>query len=286
MVARLGSQHAPQILKPRGWRQPVGPQMVDRTHPLARGLLACYLPTPWHGLTNLVGTGNDLTLQPSGGYSVTGSGVGVSGTAASMGSSAVANAAVQITGECSLFWAGTFTGTPGTSNSTLMGVSATNNDTAPFDAWEMVVNGGKPNYIYMQYNNAGSNASWVWTTARVVADYGRPVNYLLTCSAAALNLYYNGIDQGAGVTNGGSAYAGTQTYTTPLVQFGAYIAQPTRYIGGHSAFGLFYNRKLTPQESIWLSMEPYAMLSPARAMLGARPLVIPGSTLLFAQTVM
>lgn len=229
------------------------------------------MPTPWNGLQDLTGNGNNLTLKASAVYVTGASGVAVSGNAATMGADAVANAKLQVTGDLSMFWHGVIAGDTSGNGSLFIGVLATVDDSFPYISYGIernaTISQADVSFLYSQ----GSAWSRDRFTSTANASYGSMANYCLSAVAGGtVSLYKNGVDQGAGVLggSGSAAYVGPPLYTTPIVCISNYTSEPTLWSGGNTSLGLIYSRALSVQDATWLSMEPYAMLRPAMIRAG------------------
>lgn len=247
--------------------QPVGPQMVSRRDPTAAGIVACYQPSNWNGYRNLAGLGCDLVPLASG--AIVGSAVGRSlstigvnpGAAATIGTSSP----LSIIGSISLMWYGVFIGDQTGTNPSLIDLTANNSDASPFIANGLERVGGTPASLYFSYATAGAaNAQLEWATAVDTTKYGQPLLLLLSATAGgAVNLYVNGVDQGAGTLLTGSAFDGNTTYTsTSQVCLGSYPAVASRFFNGYSALAGIWNRPVTPNEANLLFADPYRILAP------------------------
>lgn len=239
-------------------RQPFERVVVNWAHPLAAGLVACYLPTPWHGIFNLAGRGSDLMLRSASAFVPCSAGIGLISTAANQGATVTAGDFVKNSDRVSLFWFGASFGSSN-SNTTLIGIEDNNADATPFFSAALWVSGtGLVVACNTGLSYRNLTVASQWGTGMALQ---RPMAYGGTIDAVTgeFRLYTNGAQVGAS-----SFETGTIRYTsTSPVDFCAYTAIASRFINGVGVLGAIWHRVLTPAENALLAANPFAFLTPA-----------------------
>lgn len=232
---------------------------IEWSHPLTRRLLSAVVVV--NGAVIDLVTGLKLTPAAAGLFTTTPSGVALKGLAASQGASVPTPPSLKATGDVSLFWFGQIQGAY-SGNSTFIGVEHNNSDTAPFTAFEMATLSATANSIAFNYNNGGTFSSEEWNSGSTLPASGIHDICMVAAAGATTKLYIDAIDKGPPpVTNAGGGYAGTQTYSsTSVVNFGAYTAVPSRFLGACSTLGFIWNRALSASEVALLHENPLRFL--------------------------
>lgn len=249
---------------------------IDWGHPLAVGLVACYLPGV--SLRDLAGVGPTLLADSGAAITTTPRGPALRSTV-SRGRAYVTGIpqSWQLAVAGTLFWAGDITGTP-VNGATFWGNNYDSVSSSPYVSYNAGINGS--NQVAFFWNSGGS--------FQHPASSGPSVNSSLRSVAMMFVVGGNMI----GYANGGQIIstafgASAPSYTsTTTANIGGDNNDPSRNIGGNSAIALTYNRALSAGESAWLDAEPFAMLRPRAPMrTWSFPSVSPGITVDFSATV-
>lgn len=240
-----------QIYAKRGLIPPGTPR-INWSNQLSNGLTGAYLPSAHSNLGkiyDLTGLGATLVVQSAARYIPTREGMALRSTAASTGAFATASTAQQPTTQGSIFWRGYHTANA-SANTIIAGVSFANTDTTPFDGLELFTASG--GFVQATSNVAGVQVAAGNGTVviNVLQDWG-----LSATTGGSLLLYGNGIQV---ATNAMSA--GSITYSTPQMQIGTYMPQPTRLTNVVSFVTYTWNRALTALEQSSLHYDPYQLL--------------------------
>ncbi|MBX9697866.1 MAG: hypothetical protein K2X74_00460 [Acetobacteraceae bacterium] len=231
---------------------------IDWSHPLARGLLAAWLPRGGV-LLDVTGRGNDIT--PNNQPQIVAQAGGLAAIDASSGQHhwrRTLPAALKPAAAVSVFWCGEIrgTGTFATNGSGLLGASYDNVDGSPFTGWSFYRSNSDPANGGFNWNNGSYQQltySGVYTTNRRVALLG---SVQLGGNAT---VYADG-----GVIAGPTAASsGTIIYaSTALLIAGAHPTNLSNNSGCGMEVGAVWDRALTQAEAAWLAQEPYCYMLP------------------------
>jgi hypothetical protein len=252
--------------------RPDYPVVVDWSHPLAAGLIGCYIPsytarspaTNVPNLRDLSGAGPELAFTMNGGpmaMSPLGfAAVGIDNIGGT-GWQATSLARQRPNFGVSLFTRGykTGAGTNIGSFPMLFGCQWTNSNTAPYDSWD-ITNGPTDGQVNFAFNVGGTATSVA--VASAIATGG---SYNLGMTAQAdgvaghIRPFINGVLQTTGTPGSGAI---------------GYGANPTLLMAGKVATngwanmplvcGYIWDHMLSDDFMAWLNAEPYAMLRPVR----------------------
>jgi hypothetical protein len=239
---------------------------VNWAHPLANGLIGCWLPGI-HGPVDLCGNHPDLYLQPlsipgatvegPAQFSSPGSTIGgMSGQSPDMFKNAT-----QVT----LYWRGTPMGSDGASYSSLCGVVFNAGQGPPYLVYNLQLQGDWSSFL-PAWNTGGA---WTLGPATNLTGYfGQQISVGATFVVGGNVFgYVNGVSV-ASKAFGASPPNVTPTSTT-IINGNNAAGGPSAYSNAHCNIALIYNRALSDDEMAWLDREPYCFLTTAEAALQA-----------------
>lgn len=247
------------------WRPdsvPNFPVEIAWGHPLANGLLGCYVPGSPHGLSDIARIGPTLTPSASSAWKSTPAGYGADSTASSSGFFATAPDVYKnsLGSNASWLWSGqAFARAPSTGfTAILFGISAHSTDTSPYLASGVSASAASTNGTVFVAILTGQGANFFNLSSKVWSDYsGLQTTIVGTYGSSTTLLYGNGTQLLSG------------SFTSPISFFsdsqlwmGGYPAQVNRRSASPCTIGAVWNRTLTQDESQWLTLEPFAMLQP------------------------
>ncbi len=235
---------------------PFGPLEIDRLHPLALGLVACYVP----GLRIQDLCGNFPNLVPAAGGSIIG---GPNGpallcnlTGASSGASATVGTAITnfVSAAASAFWFGQSITTPAF-GCPLFGVEANNTGASPFGViYVATAASGNIQGVIDNQSNGFVSLTGAATPFSGSGDFrSAAVTWL---SGGNISIYANGTSAATPISGGASTLKGYATSKFLIGQFdtGSGSTQSV------ASLGLLYSRELSAQEVARLHVEPFSML--------------------------
>jgi hypothetical protein len=239
----------------RGQLPPFAKLRIDSSHPLANGLLACYVPGVSGGI-NLAGRGGNLTPVNSAGNQTWD--VGPDGPAwkTTIGGDALSGLAPAafLGSNNSFYWRGIFTSVPASGNGNyLMGIGYDNVSSAPY-LFQSVDISHSSGFICLEFDNGGYTRQ---DDPNVV-----PVNTVIgSCATFSLGgvatIYRNGVSVGT------VAYTVQSTSTaTSTIYICGNNASTARTIPAKTFFGCIWNRALSANEVAALDADPYGFLIP------------------------
>jgi hypothetical protein len=264
---------APAIIRPRkllaqvrqrgfshqGQQKAAGIPVLDRSHPLAQGLLFYGFDTGLGVIVDLVGNTAGKRLNSTAGNAVTQWGQGVSwntSDAIYFPSSAAVRAATAGGG---FSWACAHV--PNTSllmNCSPFGRAANNGGTQPFFNWAFDTAAGV-NEMTAAFNNSGT-AGYQPASGGVASTVNGFNSLLATAGVNGQStLYQNGALSSQSAT---SAFNFASTNTNDDIIFGGISAAGSQdsYTGGCVFYGAFWNRVLSAAEAFRLHFDPYCFL--------------------------
>jgi len=225
--------------------------MVDWTHPLARGLIAAYLPS--QGLRNLAGLGADLAFGSAANFRASAHGIVVPGTAANEGANSGAlPSTMRPTSSASIFWAGSVTA--GTFNTTMLGLEHNNSNSNPW--MSAVLFSAGAGTVTLGYNVSGSYSEIggaYLDTSGAFATYAGTLEM-----GGAATVYFNGAQAASQAVGAGSI----QYDATAEVDFCAFAADPSRTLNGVGVVGCIWSRALSASEVAALHFSPFSLFVP------------------------
>lgn len=226
---------------------------IDSSHPLAHGLIACYVPGISFGI-NLVGTGGDLTL--SGSYTTILS--NVDGPAIDLTAGRLSTTAPSLfktfTNGCALFWRGQLVAA-GNNYPMLIGITYDNAGTSPFSVASIHKRAFGGVDIGAQTNSAGTEVFAGTYTAS--ANVQESVGGSFTVGGNA-ELFVGGISRATAAM----ASAPNSTATSTL-GFGIDLIATADDPNQRPNVAYIWNRPLTAAEQARLAFDPYCLLIPA-----------------------
>jgi hypothetical protein len=234
-----------------------GVPSVNWAHPLARNLLACWVPAtaPGGQIINLAASGTaNLTTRTGTAISLgptpEGPGITFPGTAASQASFASPPASWQkATGGYSVFVRALKTAAPVANHGVyFIGVGCA---TTPFNCWALGSGGTAGAALQVYYNTTAADY-----TGTIIPTTGTMFSGGATFGAGVTpSLYVNGVQDTLSINDGSPniTYAGTVTAYLGLQSSG-------NTLGATITAGYVWNRPLTAGEMRYLDANPYALL--------------------------
>jgi len=224
--------------------------MLNRRHPLAQGMTACYIPGA--SLSDLTGINGILVPRASIssiGISKSGPCSAQDGTTTTAGYLANLSVAAQFGSTGSLFWFGDTT-TATLTNTAFHYVGHTQNSSA-----DTTVTLTCSRLSVAQYFGTYWGANFGLATAYTTGTHSVATTFVTGSTSLQ---YYDGFGQGGG------QLITSLTYSTPSPQFilGSKISNITASPDSTSSAGYGWSRVLTAQENYLLHIDPYQMIEP------------------------
>lgn len=242
----------PRLRDPRS--VPSVPVEVDRSHPLARGLVGLVVPGCVAGAVDLCG--NSAPLAAAGGALVgSAAGPAYASVAGAQYLGGVAGAALNVAAGGTLFWAGSVLGAAigGTYDyATLVSLSYANGSASPYQFYGIQLGGSSLLFASANFNLPGSTIAMPTGGVHSMA-----ATFVI---GGAINLYLDARNVGTGSWSGG-----VPTYAATTLTIGGDVSPfpaPGRSSNTASALAAFYDTALAPEEIAWLAQEPFGMLRP------------------------
>jgi len=267
---QLLHKHRSPLWTPR--RVPAEPVEIDWNHPLAGGMIGCYVPGSYYQLSDLTGIGPDLVANVNGAVATTPEGYGYScNTGNALASSTTMPVEWQLTTGGTLFWRGICTGNASSGIDLLIWGNLQNSGFIPDGSTS-------PTFCYAIKIDTTTLLSFGYaagTTRNTVfanSSYGVQTGFVTSVAATwtvggAIAVYAWG--------------GGTQGQISPTINTGTwsgaapdYSQSPEPAIGCDPATGVtnssgtitlsayLYNRPLTAPQIVTLDSEPFCMLRP------------------------
>jgi len=257
-----------QVLSPRR-TVPNAACVIDWSHPLARGLVACWLPGVMGGI-DLTGNCPDMTYA-NGSSSTNTNVLSQEGPAWGALGSASSNSPYM--------WCAT---PPAVYNSTVLSTyyradrNGASSNPGGSGSWALFINdnnaGSSPYVsIAMGDNNTGAmttasgfyqHAAGTYNfTSTIDLSSAGLVSWLITWNPAGNNIQYS-----KGVQKTSDAWAGDNTMhlkSTSQISINTWHQFPTRLVSCLPYIICIWNRVLTAEEAAWLDADPYGFLLPA-----------------------
>jgi hypothetical protein len=255
---------------------------INWNHPLAQGLVACFVINEGGGPLRDLVTGQVVPLVGSGARSMSRIGEVLDGsTANDSGAAATAWDGLKAFNakEWSIAYRGLLNASP-SAFSQLAGVTHANTDTSSFQAYAL------------EHNNDGTQYRLAWTNGAGFENtmQGSPISawdgterLVVGAVDGANNRLYE-MKHGSPLTTvaTNSQASGPFDFTaTSRLGIGVYVAGIGRNAKGLAQLAYFYNRKLIPADVQMLWISPFGFLQPARQNFG---LVAVASTAKFRRT--
>jgi len=263
---RGGGLMTPRRL-PRG-----GPVTVDWQSPLARGLLACYVPGLAVG-ANIAGLGGDLTLEANASLRGGLEGPGLASTQANSGAMGLAPASFKGLSAYSMYFRAQVLGNS-SGSCDLMAIAYDNAGTSPFDTFGISAHSGGTimgaSRIVWGTSSGAASADSRFTTPAV----GDVVSWGATgfVPSGTVQAYVNGVATGSSAsTAAASPFSNSATSTVCLNTY------PTgsRFSNTITFMGCIWDRLLTADEWMMLHQAPYDLLITGNDDLAALDVVAP-----------
>ena len=246
----------PKYLTP-GWsplRVPSGRFEIDPSHPLSRGIVACYVPGTGN-FSDLAGFGPRLNFDTGAALGVNAYGPALLSNAPNgrLYSSIFPNA-WKLTTAGTISWIGRYT-SGGINNSAFWGNTANPTGAAPYVGYQIGYSGNNTaNFFYNGSNNfhSLSNSSIPSVLSSISASF---------VVGGQIVLYMNGqTQQSATWVDGAPDYTGG-----PISNVGGDSNDTSRYINASTNAVMTWNRALSASEIALLNAAPFSMLRPATA---------------------
>jgi hypothetical protein len=253
-----------QVLNPR-CSVPIGRLAIDWSHPLANGLLACYVPGAMGGI-NIANPGNgdiarDTAAAPFNGVGV--EGAGLTTTVANSGMFAFAPVSFKGLGAYSLYYRAFVLGNSSASCS-LLGMSYDNAGGSPYVLVEIGAAGGGTTAapLSLGWNVAGTLVSDLAIIPAFTANTIASVGATFTNNGNVVG-YSGGVNRGAAAWGSGLPASAL----TSQIEFNTYGGAATRFSNTTAFIGCIWSRALSDSEMAQLDADPYGFLIPAEAEL-------------------
>lgn len=251
----------PAFIKPWTWKSkpPPGSQ-INRGHPLAQGLMGCFLLNEQGPLLarNLY---SNRTYGPNAAFTWESKiqvGYAQVTNAVTEGINDALESFLQFPQRVSILWRGSFNGTPDT-NSSIAGALHNNTDSNPYLCYTIWCNSS--NNIAFGLNNGsfqqnGGRAITTFTDG-LVHNFGLAINTSATGAVNDQSLYSDNAYKECG-----GAVSGTIGYSAnPRLVIGeASVAGRTSRLNSECFY--IWDRQLRPSDFSWLWYEPYCMIQP------------------------
>lgn len=236
---------------------------IDFSHPLANGLIGCYLPGISHG-ANLVGAANHLDYDTA----PQGESISLEGPAHifNQANSGLLGAATGdfLTNPISWYWRGV-TITANNTSADLCGVG----------------NASGTSIATGSINHNGANLTAFWNHGGTLASFtigacpAAKTLFSAGCGfpgpGANVTAYLNGVQSGTPTAFG----AGAATTSTPRVNIGTLNITKTRFSATDTILAYAWNRMLTADEHLYLHNNPYCFLRTSEKSIGV--ILLPSS---------
>lgn len=245
-----------------------GPMKVDKAHPLARGLVAAYLPSSPYYYANAGGVPKlrSLVYPEDAVLTVTGAADASNFTTCNTGRGfkSLANnhyltatslpSRMKPTGQVSLMWFGT--PAPGASSKTNnprhAGCEYGNGSGSPYTAYAIMQTSIAGNILF-----GWNNGSFQSITASNSRTNYKPTVYILTISSTTATAWVDGVSKGTSASVGTISYAGA----TDAFDIGTVAGNAgSNGIDGYTSAVYVWNRCLATQEVIKLTQNPFSFL--------------------------
>lgn len=246
------------IVSPGTRQVPTGQVAIDWSHPLANGLIGCWLP----GVTGPVDVTHqtpDLSLQSSAANvrDLTQEGGGLKSTASSSGYDLVGvpSSYLSWTG-FTIYWRGYLFGVPPVAGSLYAGINYNSAATAPY----IVVALGYNTNFYLYYSDSGTLVQFN-TTIAPAAGF-ESIGATFSGVTLGKNYFYQ---KGALKATSGALTTAPSSSATSTLCVNADHNDATRNPNGICNICCFWNRQLSDSDMAWVDREPYSFLMPAES---------------------
>jgi len=238
-------------------RVPTLPVEIDWSHPLANGLVACYVPGGARGIVDLAGNGPPLAMGSGAIVGPGSTGAALVNTAANAGASSSDVPGIwRLASAGTLFVSADFLASPSVGNGILWALNHTSVNVTPFVDYSLFVTlpGGKSAFAW---NSAGAANSLTSTTsAPTSGKHSLAASFVV---GATISIYQDAVPVASGAWSGAGP-----SYSTPVAMLGANISATTRISNTAISVALTYNRALSAAEIAILDADPFCMLRPMR----------------------
>lgn len=247
--------------RPAGWNPGVVPRgllRLDRTHPLAQGLVACYVPGAANGPIDLTGNGPLLTYAAAAKIAAGPRGPGLLSTANDSDLNVPAASfpsAWALTTQGSMFWAADLLGAP-SNQPTFFAIPFNAGYSAP-EINLALAQDFTSNHTSFLYGPSGAGLFTAVASGNTPGTATKSVGASFIVGGA-IALYENGVSTASATWSG----AAPSFASSPILTIGADIGGGD-YANGTSIAAYLYNVPLSAAMFAWLSAEPFAMLVPA-----------------------
>ena len=240
----------------RGQLQKPGIPRINWSHPLAWGLVTCYMPGAYgKTIYDLTGQSPHLAWQTNAARGLYVEGVGLNSRAANGGAQATATANLKMTVGASLFWHGLVVSQDIVVNSCdLIGVDYDNANNAPYFGYGITTGVLSGTDIGLQWNSGGAAA---FSSATLT-----PTNETLYSIGGTFAIGGNAVLYADGAVLNSTAFgASAPSYTaSSMLSIGAWSSEPTYAFQGITGIACAWNRVLSAAEMLELHNDPYCFL--------------------------
>jgi len=233
---------------------PVGPVEIDWTHPLARGLIACYVPGSRSFLSDITGIGPTLNLVGASSLAPCSEGIGLASVAAGEMATAVVGYPYTSLTAASLYWRGQSVGSyiGGVNPSPFVALDTTSG-ASPYGAFAIAL---FSNYFQLYWNVADTSNSIV---NGVSFTEGQTASFAGTFQPGGNAISYVDGSEINSTPFGASPPSFSGSYS---IDIGSPSGTTGRSLNAITEIALIYSRVLSPFEVAQLSATPFAMLRP------------------------
>jgi hypothetical protein len=236
-----------------GNRKPPMPCSINWGHPLANGLIACFLCNEMGGpLIDLV-SGNRITLVNAG---VRGSfqfGYGLNCNGSDAGCQIPAwDKLKEVSQECTMLWRGQIN-TGATNNAGLFGVNYNSGGTSPFNCYHLYLPGGSS--LGAAWNAGGANNTLTHAPTNAFDNTERQVVGVIRGLSGGNALYENLVQ----LTTSSGSFGPSYTSTSPF-SIGTFVNGAGTNSKSTFRHGYIWKRGMDLGTVQWLYAEPYDMI--------------------------
>ncbi len=245
------------LASPGPLQVPTGRLAIDWTHPLAKGLIGCWLPG--NSMQDISGqvAADLVNFSPSASpRDVTAEGVGVKSAATNSAITQYATTPFKSWTGFSIFWRGYQLGAPAI-DGLLLGVSYDDNIDSPYVIVVIATNGNNTNWSLQWNNGAGEVVGTNFTPAI-------PSNKIYSVGAT-FNVGGSSKGYQGGVVAASDSFGGVSpisSATSRIIIGSWYGIISGRFSNTINNITAYWNRELSAAEMAWLDRDPYCFVIP------------------------
>jgi len=232
---------------------------LNHGHPLAQGMISCFLVNELGGALHDLVTGNVLPIVGSGAFSNARFGHGLNCNGNDSGAYAAAWDQLKEVGrQFTILWRGVIAASPAAFGA-LCNVTYTNADTSPYLVYGLQINSGSDGY-FLAWNDIGSGCSFSANTGTAFDGTERQVVGVVRATGfGGANALYEGAN--AAVLGTNTQNCGPSFTANSKIGIGVYQVAQGRDSKSICRHAYIWKRALTPSEIEWLFYEPYAFVT-------------------------